>query len=117
MVIWLMRTARVTWIISIIQVFKFIGFVSVIKAKRVIIIRQGVKELEAQSEWQGRWDVCNLSAHFVGMDCTYACRWERSDGLCRGARRRQGCPGHEERKLCSLTRLSCHTDFVLVRAL
>jgi hypothetical protein len=32
-----MRTARVTWIISIIQVFKFIGFVSVIKAVRVII--------------------------------------------------------------------------------
>ncbi len=35
MVIWLMRTARVTWI-SVIQVFRFIGFVSVIKAKRVI---------------------------------------------------------------------------------
>ncbi len=29
----------------------------------------------------------------------------------------QGCPGHEERKLCSLIRLSCDTDFVLVRAL
>ena len=37
MVIWLMRTARVTWIISVIQVFKFIGFVCVIKAKRVIV--------------------------------------------------------------------------------
>ena len=37
MVILLMRTARVTWIISVIQVFKFIGFVSVSKAKRVII--------------------------------------------------------------------------------
>ena len=37
MVIWLMRTARVTWIISVIQVFKFIGFVSVIKAIRIII--------------------------------------------------------------------------------
>ena len=37
MVIWLMRTARVTWIISVIKVFKFIGFVSVSKAKRVII--------------------------------------------------------------------------------
>ena len=36
MVIWLMRTARVTWIISVIQVFKFIGFICVIKAKRVI---------------------------------------------------------------------------------
>jgi ABC-type microcin C transport system permease subunit YejE len=37
MVIWLMRTARVTWIISVIHVFKFIGFVCVIKAKRVIV--------------------------------------------------------------------------------
>ncbi len=37
MVIWLMRTARVTWIISVIQVFKFIGFVCAVKAKRVII--------------------------------------------------------------------------------
>ena len=37
MVIWLMRTARVTLIISAIQVFTFIGFVSVIKAVRVII--------------------------------------------------------------------------------
>jgi ABC-type microcin C transport system permease subunit YejE len=36
-VIWLMRTARVTWIISVIQVFKFIRFVCVINAKRVII--------------------------------------------------------------------------------
>ena len=36
MVIWLRRTARVSWIINIIQVFKFIGFVSVIKAIRVI---------------------------------------------------------------------------------
>jgi hypothetical protein len=32
-----MRTARATWIFSVIQVFKFIGFVSVIKAVRVII--------------------------------------------------------------------------------
>ena len=32
-----MRTSRVSWIISDIQVFKFIGFVSVIMAKRVII--------------------------------------------------------------------------------
>ncbi len=37
MVIWLMRTARLTWIISVIQVFTFIGFVSVRKAVRVII--------------------------------------------------------------------------------
>jgi hypothetical protein len=37
MVIQLMRTGRVTWIISVIQVFKFIGFVSVIKARRVIL--------------------------------------------------------------------------------
>ena len=32
-----MKTARVTWIINVIQVFKFIGFVPVIKAVRVII--------------------------------------------------------------------------------
>ncbi len=45
MIIWLMRTARVTWIISAIQVFKFIGFVSVIKAIRVIItINEYAKE-------------------------------------------------------------------------
>jgi hypothetical protein len=37
MIIWLMRTGRVTWIISVIQVFKFIGFVCVIGAKRVIL--------------------------------------------------------------------------------
>ena len=37
MVIWLRRTARVSWIINIIQVFKFIGFVYVIRAVRVII--------------------------------------------------------------------------------
>ena len=75
MVIWLMRTARVTWIISVIQVFKFIGFVSVIKAKRVIItLDEYAKEREAPSEWQGRWYVCNLSAHFAGTDCTYGCR-------------------------------------------
>ncbi len=80
-------------------------------------IRQGVKEREAPSEWQGWWDVCYLSAHFVGMDCTYLGRLFRSHGLRGGARHRQGCPGHEERKLCSLIRLSCNTDFVLVRAL
>ena len=58
MVFWLMRTARVTWIISIIQVFKFIGFFSVIKAKGVIItLNEYAKEREAPSEWQGRWDV------------------------------------------------------------
>jgi hypothetical protein len=37
MVIRLMRTGMVTWIISVIHVFKFIGFVSVINAVRVII--------------------------------------------------------------------------------
>jgi hypothetical protein len=37
MVVWLLRTARVTWIINVIQVFKFIGFVSVIVVKRVVI--------------------------------------------------------------------------------
>jgi len=34
---WLRRTARVSWIINVIQVFKFIGFVYVIRAVRVII--------------------------------------------------------------------------------
>ncbi len=54
MFIWLMRTARVTWIISIIQVFKFFGFVSVIKAKRVFItLNEYVKEREAPSEFRG----------------------------------------------------------------
>ncbi len=37
MVIRHIRTARVTWIVSVIQVFKFIGFVCVIKARRVIL--------------------------------------------------------------------------------
>ena len=37
MVIWLVKTARVTWIITVIQVFKFIGFASLIKAVRVIV--------------------------------------------------------------------------------
>jgi hypothetical protein len=32
-----MRTGRVTWIISVFQVFKFIEFLPAIKAKRVII--------------------------------------------------------------------------------
>ncbi len=32
-----MKTARVTWIINVIQVFNFIGFVSVIVVKRVVI--------------------------------------------------------------------------------
>ena len=120
MVIWLMRTARVTWIISVIQVFKFIGFVSVIKAVRVIITLNeyaNASRSGAPSEWQGRWDVCNLSAHFAGGDCTYERHLWRSHGLRGGARRRQGCPGHQERTLRSLIRLSCHTDFVLVRAL
>ena len=81
-VILLTRTARVTWIISVIQVFKFIGFVSVIKAVRVIV------------------------THFAGTYCTYACRLWRSHSLHRGARRRQGCTGHPERKLCSLIRLA-----------
>jgi hypothetical protein len=90
MVIWLMRTARVTWIISVIQVFKFVRVVSVIKAIRVIITpNENAKEREASSECQGRLDVCNLSAHFAGKDCTYLCRRWRSHGLRRGARRRQ----------------------------
>jgi hypothetical protein len=55
MVIWLMRTARVTWIISVIQVFKFVGFVSVIKAIKVIVtLNEYGKKREAPSECQGR---------------------------------------------------------------
>ncbi len=55
MVIWLMRAARVTWIISVVQVFTFIGFVSVIKAVRVIItLNEYAKKREAPSECQGR---------------------------------------------------------------
>jgi hypothetical protein len=51
MVIWLMRTARVTWIISVIQVFTFIRSVSVIKAKRVVItLNEYAKERDAPSE-------------------------------------------------------------------
>ena len=34
---WLRRTARVSWIVNVIQVFEFIGFVYVIRAVRVII--------------------------------------------------------------------------------
>jgi hypothetical protein len=50
-----MRTGRVTWIISVIQVFKFNGFISVIKAIRVIItLNEYAKEREAPSELQGR---------------------------------------------------------------
>jgi ABC-type microcin C transport system permease subunit YejE len=55
MVIWLMSTARVTWIISVVQVFTFIGFVSVIKAKRVIVtLNEYAKNCEELSECQGR---------------------------------------------------------------
>ncbi len=48
--------------------------------------------------------MCNLNAHSAGMDCTYECRRERYNGHRRGARRRQGCPEHKGRKLCSLIR-------------
>jgi hypothetical protein len=48
MVILLMST---TWIISVIQVFKFIGFVSVIKAKG---LNEYAKKREASSECQGQ---------------------------------------------------------------
>ena len=53
MVMRLMETARVTWIISVIQVFKFIGFVSVINVIWVIItLNEYAKEREAPSECQ-----------------------------------------------------------------
>ena len=72
MVIRLMRTARATWIISVIWVFAFIGIFSVNKAIRVIItLNEYAKECEAASECLGLWGVCNLSAHFAGGDCAY----------------------------------------------
>jgi hypothetical protein len=75
MVSWPMRTARVSWIISVIQVFKLIGFVSVIKAIWVVVtLNEYAKKREAPSECQGRYGVCNSSAHFAGKDCTNACR-------------------------------------------
>jgi hypothetical protein len=90
MIVWLMRTARVTWIISAIQVFKFISFASVIKAIRIIItLNEYAKEHDAKNECQGRWGAFNLSAHFAGTDCTYACRLWRSHGLRKGARCRE----------------------------
>jgi hypothetical protein len=61
--------------IWIIQVFKFIGFVSVIKAIRdIVTLNEYAKKREAPSECQGRWGVCNSSAHFAGKDCTYVSR-------------------------------------------
>ncbi len=50
MISWPTRTARITWIISVIQIFKFIGYVSVIKAIRVIVtLNEYAKEREAPS--------------------------------------------------------------------
>jgi hypothetical protein len=94
-----MRTARVTWIISVIQVFKFIRFVSVIKAKG-LLLRYMNTPRSVRHQVSGKdGDVCKLSVHFVGKDCTSVCRHWRSHGLRRGARRRQGCLGHPGRKL------------------
>jgi hypothetical protein len=114
-IIWLIRTARVTWIMSVIQVL----FICVIKAKRVIITLNEYAKASRSVRHQvsGKDGVCNLSAHFAERNCTDSCRQERPHGLRRGARRRPGCPGHPGCKLCSLTRLFFRTDFVLVRAL
>ena len=50
-----MRIAMVTWICSVIRVFKFVGFVCVFKAIRVIItLNEYANECEAPSECQGR---------------------------------------------------------------
>jgi hypothetical protein len=73
---WLMRTGRVTWIISVIQVFKFIGFVFVIRQIGLLLREMNnehAKKRKAPSERQGRWNVRNLNAHFAGMDCAYIC--------------------------------------------
>ena len=49
----IMKIARLTWIVSAIRVFKFIGFVCVVKAIRVIItLNEYAKEREAPSECQ-----------------------------------------------------------------
>jgi hypothetical protein len=120
MVIWLVRTARFTWIISGIMVFKFIGFVSVIKAIRVIVTLNEYAKASRSVRNQVRGKgggMCKLSVHFEGKDCTYGGHRSRSHGLRRGACRGQGCPGHPGRKLCSLIRLFFRTDFVLVSEL
>ncbi len=115
MVIWLRRTARVSWIISVIQVFKFIGFVYVIRAIRVIItLNEYSKEREAPSECKELWGVCNFSAHFAGENCTYSCRPRRSHGLRRGAHRCQGCPGHHNKLGYSLDLLQLVMDVKIV---
>jgi membrane-bound ClpP family serine protease len=114
MVIRLMRIASVTWIISVIQAFKFIALVSVIKAKRVIFTLNEYAKASRSVRCQMS---CKDCAHLVGRYCTHFGRLVRSHGLCRGARRREGYPGHPGRKLCSLIRLSCYTDFVLLREL
>jgi hypothetical protein len=113
---WIIRVIRVIWVFYFIRILalfeslNFIGFVCVVKDIRVIItLREYAKEREAPSECQGRWGVCNLSTHFAGRDCTHGGRRERPHGLRPGARRRQGCPRHQDRNLCSLIRLSCHT--------
>ena len=54
-VIRFMSIARATLSFSVIRVFKFFGFDSVIKAMRVIIrLNEYAKEREAPSECQGR---------------------------------------------------------------
>jgi hypothetical protein len=72
--------------------------------KLLQLINEYAKERDAPSERLGLWGVCNLSAHFAGIYCTYEGRQSRSHGLRPGARRRQGYPRPKGRKLCSLIR-------------
>ncbi len=84
---------------NVIRAFTVIGFVCVAEARMVIItLNEYAKEHEAPSECQGRWFVCNLSAHFAGPYCTYVGRPRWSHSLRPGTRRRQGCPRHHKRK-------------------
>jgi hypothetical protein len=61
--------------------------------------------------------MCVTLSRTLQVDTALMLPFLRSHGLRRGARRRQGCPEHQERKLCSLIRLFFRTDFVHVRAL
>jgi hypothetical protein len=64
----------------------------------IITLNEYAKEREAPSEYQGRWGVFNLSAHFAGIHCTNMGCTSRSNSLRPGARRRKGCPRHQGRK-------------------
>ncbi len=69
-VIRIMRIARVTLILTLFA--SLIVFVYVTKDRMAIItLNEYAKEREAQSDYQVRWGVYNLSANFTGKDCTH----------------------------------------------